>query len=277
MGNDRFSEYREVKVSEPLRQGDVLESVNANESMWQRNLLVITADCDFANDKHQGRVTCVPILAADEYLSELQIPRIRDQLVKKYLSGLRAELATVGAPNISSKRLREWASEEEPALIVESLGLEGVGASKVEAALNSIRLADMPSPTLSEAASNLVEASMMAPNPPKRDNAVKTIAERIRSAYSQPPGDALFLSAIGPNHDAGYFAYLRHLEQIWQPEISTAPTRRGVKYRRISKLQDRFTHALVQRFAMVFMSIGLPEEYVDLRDLHSELMGNFIQ
>jgi hypothetical protein len=46
-----------------------------------------------------------------------------------------------------------------------------------------------------------------------------------------------------------------------------------VSYRRISHLRDRYIHALVQRFALVFMAIGLPKEYEEIRDLHSDILG----
>jgi hypothetical protein len=269
-----FAEYREIGVADPLRQGDVLEAVDVGAPMWQRHLLVITADCDFAHDKHRGRVTCVPLLTADEYLSEMQIPKIRERLVKKPVAAMRAILSKAKSPNISDQRLREWASEEAPPVIIMRLGLEEASAREARAALEAIRMIDAPTLNLKEGIDSLVEAQLAGPHPPKRENALKSVLAPLQDAYAHPPGDALFLAAIAPAYDAGYFAYLRHLEQIWEPDIATGPTRREVKYRRISRMQDRFVHALVQRFAMVFMSIGLPQEYEEIRDLHSELLGD---
>ncbi|WP_328726210.1 hypothetical protein [Streptomyces sp. NBC_00259] len=272
--DESFAEYREVGVADPLRQGDVLEAVDAEVTMWRRHLLVMTADCDFAYAKHQGRVTCVPLLAAEEYLSEMQIPKIREQLVKPQLKEIRQILSKAPVPTISDRRLREWASEEAPGDIVKMLELQQTDAQKVMAALEAIRMMDALASTLKEGVSLLVEAQLIGTSPPKRDNAVKKVVNQLRGSYQQPPGDALFLTAIGPGQDAGYFAYLRHIEQVWEPEISLGPSHREVVYRRISRLRDRFAHALVQRFAMVFMSIGLPEQYEELRDLHAEILGD---
>ena len=111
----------------------------------------------------------------------------------------------------------------------------------------------------------------------ERGNAARKVSDRVKLAFAQTPGDALFLSAIAPAHEGGYFAYLRHLEQVWQPDISIGPAVKGAKYRRIARLQDRFTHALVQRFGLVFMSIGLPTEYEEMRTLHAELIGDGIE
>lgn len=272
--DEPFAEYREVGVADPLRQGDVLEAVDAEASMWQRNLVVITADCDFAYAKHQGRVTCVPLLAAEEYLREMQIPKIRERLVKQPLKEMRQILSKPGMPNISDRRLREWASEEAPEDVVMRLGLEPADAQEATAALEAICMIDVSASGFKEGVDSLVEAQLIGAKPPKRETAVKQVVNSLRDAYARTPGDALFLSAIAPGHDGGYFAYLRHIEQVREPEISLGPSRRDVRYRRISRMGDRFAHALVQRFAMVFMSIGLPEQYEDLRDLYSEMLGD---
>lgn len=272
-----FREFRDVSVTDPLRQGDVLESVNVGATMWHRHLLVITADCDFANDKHQGRVTCVPILTANEYLLQMRIPALRDRIIKKNLATLRAAIASSANPNITDQRLREWTTEEDPDHIVKALNQVGNQAVRVHAALTAIRLADHPASNLAGAISQLVEAELAGPEPPKRENVVRSMVEGIRNSYNQPPGDAMFLSAIGPSHEEGYFVYLRHLEQVWQHEVSTSHARTVVKYRRISRMKDRFALALVQRFGMVFMSIGLPSDYEEMRNLYSQEMGDEIK
>ena len=238
--DESFAEYRTIGVADPLRQGDVIEATDMGASMWHRHLLVITADCDFAHAKHQGRVTCVPLLRAEEYLAEMRVPRIREQLANQQLRGLREILSKAGAPTISDRRLREWPGEEEPSAIVVGLGLKQGDAQKATAALTAIRMLDAPTGVLKDALNSLVDAQLAGINPPKRESATKNLIKSLRDTYAQPPGDALFLSAIGPGIKEGYFAYLRHIEQILEPEISLGSTRRAVQYRRISRLQDRF-------------------------------------
>ena len=275
--SESFVEYRDISASDPLRQGDVLESVDSDTSMWQRHLLVITADCDFAHSKHQGRVTCVPLLTTDEYLLQMAIPRLRDKLVKKPLGEMQKILKRSGFHNVTDQRVRAWVCEQDDDTITASLGVDGEDRDTAVRAMCSIRLIDSPVATLEEATNALVEAQLLSTQPPKRSNAVNNVLSPLRESFTHSPGDALFLSAVAPAHEIGYYAYLRHLEQVWEPEISTGPTHREVKYRRISRLQDRFIHALVQRFALVFMSIGFPPEYEDMRDLHANMLGDFIK
>jgi hypothetical protein len=272
-----FVEYREVSGSEPLGQGDVLEAVELSVPKWQRHLFVITADCDLAHQKHEGRVTCIPLLTTDEYHLEMQVPQLRDKLARKPLRELQSILKRTKGPNVSEQRLREWVTETDADTIVKTLELKNSDADAARCAVECLKLIDSASTNLKDAARTLVEAQMRGTQPPKQENAINNVLSPLRGSYTKPPGDALFLSAIAPAHDLGYFAYLRHLEQVWEPEISISPARREARYRRIARLKERFTHHLVQRFATVFMSIGLPTEYEEMRDLHSEMIGECVK
>ena len=272
-----FAEYRNVSAADPLRQGDVIEAVDPGASKWQRHLLVITADCDFANAKHQGRVTCVPLLTQDEYLMEFQISRVRDDVLSRTSVVLNSLIAKATGRELTEERLREWAVEQTPDQVVTALGLEGARADDAAQLLSAIRLAaELPS-NLDSAVHQLVRAQVEIPNGKKAVNAQRDVTQKLTAHYKNPPGDALFFSSVAPTLDAGYFVYLRHLEQIGEPEIATGPGRTPATYRRLSRLQDRFIHAVSQQFAMVFMAIGLPREYEELRDLHSELLGERYQ
>lgn len=272
-GNQPFAEYKEVTVTDPLRQGDVIEAVDENAIKWQRHLLVITADCDFANEKNQGRVTCVPLLTQDEYILEFQIPRIREKVLKKSVDALQVILSKAGGPSISPERLREWPLEQEPTHIVNALRLDEETSHGAEELIDAIRKVSLPPADLDEAVQRLVSAQVDVPNGKSLWNAKKDVVSSLRSHYSSPPGDALFLSAVAPDMQDGYFVYLRHLEQISQPDIALGPTRSPASYRRLARLHDRFIHAVSQQFASVFMAIGLPNDYEEMRDIHSELLG----
>ena len=193
-----FAEFGEVRVTDPLRQGDVLEAVDPAASMWQRHLLVITADCDFAHGKHQGRVTCVPLLRSDEYLLELQVPRMREKYITtKLLPALQGVLADPGAPKVSDDRLRAW--PEEARWIRSLTASDSTAAPLKLLALRSKLFACSAgaahrSTTRSE---NLVSAQLAGPSPQGRRNILKAITEALKGPYSQPPGDALFVSALG--------------------------------------------------------------------------------
>lgn len=275
-GTDGFVEYRSVAIREPLRQGDVLERVADDATAWNRHLLVMTADCDFAHDKHHGRVTCVPLLTKDEYLLELQFPKFHHQAAVKLVTGLQKVLAGLGMTGISDTRLREWPREQSTDAILSSLAIDMDEREAVGGMLDAIRELGSVASTVAEATTALVQAHRRLPNARSEKNLRTEIVGRLQNAFKQPPGDALFVSALADGHDYGYFVYLRHLEQIWEPQVSLGPSRSVVEYRRLSRLQDKYTHAIAQRFALVFMTIGLPDAYEEMRDLHADLLGEDI-
>ncbi|WP_146086015.1 hypothetical protein [Rathayibacter sp. AY1D5] len=268
-----FVEFREVTVSDPLRQGDILEATEVGASKWQRNLFVLTADCDFANAKNQGRVTCVPLLTQDEYILEFQIPRIRRRLLPRLTENFQAIIAKSSDRTISTDRLTSWPLEEETDTILGALDIDLASIETARLVIDAIREISVPHDTLDTAVQHLVSAHAAIPNGKSPANAKKDILATVQSHYSSPPGDALFLSAIAPAMQDGYFLYLRHLEQVPESQIALGPMRTSSSYRRIARLHDRFTHAVAQQFALVFMAIGLPSEYEEMRNLHAELLG----
>jgi hypothetical protein len=276
IGTDDFVEYRPVAITESLRQGDVLERVADDATAWNRHLLVMTADCDFAHDKHHGRVTCVPLLTKDEYILELQIPKLRRQAAAKLAAHLQEVLSGLGAAAISEARLNEWPQEQSTESILTTLAVPDPSRDAVGGMLDSIRELGGVASTVAEATAALVRAQRRLPNAQSEKNLRSQVVNRLQNAFKQPPGDALFLSALADGHDHGYFVYLRHLEQIWEPQVSLAPSRSVVEYRRLSRLQEKYTHAIAQRFALVFMTIGLPDAYEEMRDLHADLLGEDI-
>jgi hypothetical protein len=210
---DRFSEYRPVGLSEPLRQGDVLEKVSDDATAWDRHLLVITADCDFAYDKHQGRVTCVPLLTKDEYLIEFFLPKVREQAVTKLTSGLREIFLQAGAPNVSESRMRTWPTEQSNEEILSVMSVSESRRQLATQMLDGIRLLQRVPNSMAQAVDALVTALGSIPNGQAETKIRADISNRIQNTFRQPPGDALFLSTIAERYDDGYFAYLRHLEQ----------------------------------------------------------------
>jgi hypothetical protein len=81
------------------------------------------------------------------------------------------------------------------------------------------------------------------------------------------PGDALFLSCVGPGHANGYVCYLRILREIRQHQIATKLSQRSFEMiaDRIARLRPPYVYRLTQQLADVFAAIALPKEYEDTR------------
>jgi hypothetical protein len=275
-GATEFREYQLPSIGAPLRQGDILEAVDRSVSKWERRLLVLTADCDFANDKHQGRVTCVPILDSSDYLLEFQLPAIRAGYAKKPAAALQAASEKVGFTGVSRDRLTAWATEDSTPQILAALEISEAKAIEFAGYIDALRMLYAEYKSLNSGIEGFATAIEKSGLVKTRDEALARVKGDLRSRINSLPGDAVFLGAVGPADADGYFAYLRHIEQLWEADISVTPTRSAVTHRRLARLSDRFTDAVAQQFGMVFMSIGLPAIYEEGRRRHADALGEGI-
>ncbi|MFV9424613.1 MULTISPECIES: hypothetical protein [Microbacterium] len=276
MSAEDFNEAVARGVDAPLRQGDVIEAVAADSSAWTRYLLVLTADCDLANQKNAGRITCIPLLPAEDYLLALLLPEHRDKAVHRLAEDFNDDLKRRGKRGISIERLIEWVGESGFDEILEALEIDQSNGGDLLSRYDGIRFALEPVKTLDDAVANIVAAQQRFAQPKSAEKLSAAMRDVLSNRFRQPPGDSLFLGKISPGYEAGYFAYLRHIEQVWEQDISLSAARSPSAYRRIGALSDRFTHAVVQRFAMVFMPIGLPVEYERIRDSYASDFGRLV-
>ncbi|WP_133298528.1 hypothetical protein [Tsukamurella pulmonis] len=271
METEKFVEYEAVSARSPLRQGDILERTGDidDDYCWEQYLMVLTADCDLAQGKHDQRITCIPILAKDYYIHRFRLESLKTRVIAKQLAELRDVLTRNKLPTIGDERIVEWATERSSNDIVHLLKVTAANdIETIRRSVDAIRILATPSDNLPSALSKLITAQATGVNPPSDKNVRSALADAIRSSFKSPPGDAHFLSAIGPGVDSGYFAYLRQIVQVADSDITTIGRHRSENYSRISRLQTRYIHAITQKFAMVFMSIGLPSEYEASREAH---------
>jgi hypothetical protein len=259
-------EYRNIGTSEPLRQGDIIEARNNKTDMWERTLVVITADCDFAHAKHEGNITCIPLLTADEYLLNAALPRLRDKLAEYPKGQLKDVLKRNLEISITDERLLDWVNSVEIETIRDTVQLEGDNFMVIQRCYTSLRSLFREYSSIDEALNGFVDAQVTANETVKREMAISRVQEAVRDAFRNTPVDAMFLSSISSGQGDGYFAHLRHVTQVKETDVALGFRYGNHRYQRISRLTDRFIHALVQQFALVFLRIGLPKEYEDTRD-----------
>jgi hypothetical protein len=240
--------------------------------MWQRHLIVITADCDLEHGKHLGRVTCTPFLSVDEYLRVIHLAKPREDLAGALVATLQEILTGIGHAGIADQRLKDWILEVSAQEVVEAVGATGDQAGEIQRLASSLRRTCEDWQSLSVATESMIVGRLAASPERNRSSVAKELAGVYKNAFRSTPGDALFVSSIAPGLGDGYFAYLRHHESVWQSDITLDFGRSSAPYRRIGRLQERYTYALVQRFASVFMSVGLPSSYEGTRDLYYEVL-----
>ncbi|MCP9271104.1 hypothetical protein [Mycolicibacterium arenosum] len=268
-----------------LRQGDVIRPVNATSDHWEGPAIVITADCDLANNKHGGRISCVPVLPLSVYLHLFYLPpRLqRLQLATRSRAGdlvrtHQKQLPEYDEP-ISDDRVISWVAETSAQAVATTFSMTKENTAALGAYASSyFRLERSVREKFMDAAEALIESQVLLGHHKSESNSRRAFGKDLRSFLASLPGDAMFLNSLSTDLNQGYVCYLRVLREVSIHEIATRAIMRpfNVKFERVSRLRAPYVYALSQRLGNVFSAIGLPEEYEIGRQKHSDALAELI-
>jgi hypothetical protein len=277
-----FSESEIVSDTRPVRQGDIIRRIQPVDA-WDDVAIVVTADCDIARDKHAGRLTCVPLVPAEAYLSAYFLPkrmrRLEISLSDKLLPLMRKYQLASGPPSatpIKTVRAHRWLLDNEPSYIADRLSIPEDQRGRFISLANAFkRLGSAIEQSLDGQISAICEAEQAlgrGDEPVLRAKLGKEIANHIRDL----PGDALFIRSLCADGSDGYVAYLRAIMEIRDENVATKISQRSfnISHERYARLTPPYVYALTQRLGSVFSSIGLPDEYETSRD---EFAANIVK
>lgn len=267
-----YPEWGDPAPGSPVQQGDVLSAISGEMDDWHQLLVVITADCDLAHAKHGGSLTCVPVIALDDYLVKFRIDKVRQTLQYRLAQFIVRQLQrldnTESSPHISPERMQAWLAEDDIEYIARSLSerpLDKDASDLLRDTQDLIRAQDM---SLSQALDRLATAKVNLGDATDHASARSRLANDLASTLKALPGDTLFLNEISASHTKGYAVYLRRVVEVSDKEVATAFGRipHTAQYARISRLHSPYIYALTQQFANVFSAIGLPDCYEEARE-----------
>jgi len=271
-----FSECISVPDGTDLQQGDVFAFHKEDEGgdPWRQIGIVVTADCDLANDKHRGILSYVPVLSLRGYLAQITMPKIAvDQRSRslRRLSEVVKQVETIRGHTVglSDRAMEEFATMEDgPAELAAYFDpIPADQFNQIEVAISEIKVCDRVSALSSY--EDIFSALVQIFRPSKRKTAEEILTAELRNRLNNLPGDAFFISSLGDARRDGYVAYLRLVRELRATQVCTAYIRRhgrGISAERISRLRAPYLYRLTQLLAEVFASIGLPEEYESARE-----------
>lgn len=245
--------------------------------------MIVTGDCDIARNKHAGRLTYVPVLAARAYLSIFWLPRRLDALASRLGERLVSTMRKLQQANLpefttplTADRAQQWAVERGAAGVADALRV-GHGPDRdafislAQAYVDIVVARDRSFQAQSQA---LCSAYCVTGTAPDNDAAVKRVEGELENYLGNLPGDAMFLSCLAPGHVDGYICYLRVLRDIADGDIAVTPRQAvsGARASRIAHLRSPYLYRLTQQVAEVFAAIGLPQEYEDSRSSYATII-----
>lgn len=276
-----MQECEAVAEEDAIRQGDVFVSRDRGEGPPEV-LVVVTADCDFAQKKVGSHTVALPALPSVAYASrqwklkklgslELRIREKRRELmstiVGRKFEAMRVDLETSD----------EWFKTKSVDDIVTEISAqdqEGEKLRKFGEACERIRSLSDESVSLQNAIAAYydilehIDVGLSVPNKKNR----KADLERM---LSEERIDFFYLNQIAGQDALGWHVDLRDIRLL---PLSDLTSERRIwlagdcQYLRKGRLKDVYKYALTQKFGSLFSRIGLPEVHEQWKpDVTSDL------
>ncbi|WP_411851012.1 hypothetical protein ACLB90_19590 [Stenotrophomonas sp. LGBM10] len=271
--------FKKIDDADEIRQGDVIRKTDARTGSVIALGVVITADCDIAQEKAGGRYNWVEILPMRTYIegpwATEQLRRLAKKRSKQVLDHLAGHIRRnlPGISPITHESLIEWLRTKSPEEVIESVSgaIPGPGDKQ----LRDLKIFNLATAT----------------------NGAQGAFERLRSAWdlagtSQEDqrnqiGNALkdgggfqdyFVLPELPNMDGvGFVAVLRSMGTIMSHELFLTERDARIagqssEFHRLGRLSDGVRFSITQKLAFLFSRIGMPTTYESACEAACELV-----
>lgn len=257
--------WQEYAQDDLIRQGDVIRRYGtAGKLQWG---LVVTADCDIAQNKAGDRVTWLSIVPAADFLRNRWAPdqllRLRQRQSQTATDALNAQIRKrdESLATLTAASLERWLATHEPAAIWDALVPAVPIPPKLLATLTVIGLAaGQPGPT------DPLERLRAAWTALGRDAAQQRAALTDALASGGGFPDFFLLPDLPAADQYGHVVLLRDIAALRASELY--PSEQDVRiagmphaWHRVARLDDGIRFAITQKLAFLFSRIGLPTAF----------------
>ena len=280
----------EVAEDEDIRQGDILRvdsDINSKESdaEW---LVVLTADCDIAQNKHQDIITTVRATSAYRYLSQTYAPSALESERKRIANEVLDEIHNMDRkrdPDVTRMRAEtvcQWIKETEAKSIARSFKLRGNSWDKFVNNLEQLALVMDQHVEGGKERGIYIDRFMRLRLLQKRKQ--DAVTGEFRQMLMNGLGiDRFFVPTLPRVQDIGFVINFRDLESVASNRIFRSEYLWKVSdqdqtgYVRIGRFSDQLRYAIAQRALYVFSRIGLDRKFeVDVEQAVALLASTFI-
>lgn len=273
-GRVTFDPFVQLELDERLCQGDIVLSLGNSAVPLG---MIVTADCDIAQDKAGEELTLLQIVPAETYIRETWARREAERLYKRQLEiaipPLNSAIAKrdVTLASLNAELLTDWLESSTPDQILSAVAISGKSRVELHRPLKCIAAwLDKQSASPLEKLKHMWIALETAP---------KAIRSRLGDILDPARGasDVYFLPYISDLREVGFVIKLRSFEAVHKNEIFSSKTDARISgnansYHRIARLSDGIKFSVVQRMAILFSRIGLEEKFEDESSLASSLV-----
>jgi hypothetical protein len=256
-------EWLKVDYAEDIRQGDILMDKPPRGQRPTQIAVVITADCDIAQDKFGTDLACLRVVWYEEYVRHVWAGLERQKALKKISTKVGDQLRkahrlfTGKTSTLSDERACEWLRDAELAEVASALGISNDAREKFIRNLEPSRAA-LQAVTKNISAFDHCVALQAALDGTDRPAAVRKLVDKAQTA--DLPDDAFFLPGLPDHDESPAVVLLRGLVAVPAVNVArtlsdaTSPAQRV----RVARLHPTYKHALTQAFGNLYARIGMP-------------------
>jgi len=270
--------FKNIDDADEIRQGDVIRRTDARTGSVIALGVVITADCDIAQEKAGGRYNWVEILPMTTYIegpwATEQLRRLAKKRSKQVLDHLGGHIRR-NLPDLSPithGSLIEWLRTKSPEEVIKSVS--GAIPDPGDKHLRDLRIF------------NLATATNGAQRPFERLRSAWDLAGTAQEEQRNQIGNVLkdgggfqdyFVLPELPNMDGvGFVAILRSMGTIMSHELFLTERDARIagqpgEFHRLGRLSDGVRFSITQKLAFLFSRIGMPTTYESACEAACEL------
>lgn len=260
---NKVYQIEDFDTGSALNQGDVIYWAQETDCLKKFGI-VVTGDCDIANEKFWGKISVVPFFSLSYYLEHFACIKRLNKISGEVDKKLRKEL------HIKQSSY----SDEEIELYLLQVDVDN---NISETADECIRILKHIKGIKKEFPSNL-EALRAAHKVTKKSN----FKENLSSELNSPAEEFFYLGELQTEilslqKDLPAIAWLRIIREVNISDIALTRNPQNPRLgARIARLTPVFRYGLTQRLGEIFSSIGLPDEHGTKRKEHITKIINTI-
>lgn len=276
-------EWAQLGADEPVQQGDLLLARDPKSGQIIGVCMVITADCDIANNKFGKQLACLRVAALHEYLRKHWAEKKLRKIVDSETEKIRAKLTKwvvardPSSGQLSAEAVTQWIKRCDAKQICRELNIPEADFDKEQKSVSRFRSAviGLSEDEAGDAFCRLVNFKATAAGRPRED----CMKETVRQVKGEPLQEDIFLLPTLPQLiDFGpAVVLLRELIGIPVSSICFRSSDAESKdnFLRIGTPHPTIKYAVSQAFGILYTRIGLPESFENQQRAAIDLIDSF--
>lgn len=244
-----------LSTSSELNQGDIIFWPQETNGLKKFGI-VVTGDCDIANEKCWGKISVVPFFSMQYYIEHFACIKIFNKISNEIYEIIRKALYKKGL---------EYTKEDIDLYLVQT----DTDNSITKEVDECIKVLKHMKGAKKEFSSNLEALRAAHKMTPKRNFKASLSNELNNAAEEFFYLGELETKILPPQKELPAIAWLRIIREVAISEVALTRSPRNPRVgARIARLAPVFRYGLTQRLGEIFSSIGLPDDHSKNKKKH---------